>query len=150
MNISNNKKAFHEFEILEEYEAGLVLHGTEVKSVKAGHINIRESHVKILHEEAFLINGHISPYEQGNINNHDPLRTRKLLLNRRELKYLAGKVKEQGLAIVPLRVYLKGRRVKLAIGLAKGKKLHDKRQSLKDKDMQRDAERSFRGSKKLF
>ncbi len=150
MSIANNKKAFHDYDIMEEYETGIVLAGTEVKSVRAGHVNLKESHIKIINGEAFLINCHIAPYEQGNINNHDPLRSRKLLLSRRELNYLAGKVKEQGLTLVPLKVYLKNRRIKVGMGLAKGKKLYDKRRALKDKDMQRDVERSFRGSKKAF
>ncbi|MDR0454903.1 MAG: SsrA-binding protein SmpB [Deferribacteraceae bacterium] len=150
MSIANNKKAFHDYDMLEEYETGIVLLGTEVKSIRAGHINLKESHIKIINSEAFLINCHISPYEQGNINNHDPLRSRKLLLNRRELNHLAGKIKEQGLTLIPLKVYIKNRRIKVSMGLAKGKKLYDKRRSLKDKDMQRDVERSFRGSKKAF
>ena len=150
MNIARNKKAFHNYDILEEYETGIVLAGTEVKSVRAGHINLKEAHIKIINGEAFLINCHIAPYEQGNINNHDPVRSRKLLLRRRELNSLAGKVKEQGLTLVPLKVYIKNRRIKVGMGLAKGKKLYDKRRSLKDKDMQRDVERAFRGSKKMF
>ncbi len=143
MILSTNRKAHHEYEMLEEYEAGLVLTGTEVKSVRAGHINLKESYVRISNGEAFLLNSHISHYEQGNINNHDPLRTRKLLLHRKELDYLAGKVKEQGLALIPLKVYLKNRRIKLAFALARGKKLYDKRQSLKEKELKRDVERAF-------
>lgn len=150
MAISTNKKAFYDFEILEEYEAGIMLTGTEVKSVRAGHINLKESYVKFVSEELFLINCHISPYEEGNINNHDPLRTRKLLLKKKELSHLMGKVKEQGLSIVPLKVYIKNRLIKLQIALARGKKLYDKRQSMKDKDMQRDVERVFKGTKKIF
>ena len=150
MSIATNKKAYHDYEILEEYEVGIVLTGTEVKSIRAGRVNLKESHVKIIHEEAYLINSHISHYEHGNINNHEPTRSRKLLLKRREINYLAGKIKEQGLAIVPLKLYFKNRKLKVLIALAKGKKNYDKRQSLRDKDMQRDAERAFRGSKKLF
>jgi SsrA-binding protein len=129
--------------MLEEYEAGVALTGTEVKSVRAGRINLKESYVRILNGEAFIVHCHISQYEQGNINNHDPLRIRKLLLHKRELNYLAGKVQEQGLALVPLAVYIKNRRIKLSFALARGKKLYDKRQSLKDKEMKRDVERAF-------
>ena len=150
MSLASNRKVFHDYELLEEFEAGIVLVGTEVKSVRAGHINLKESHIKIVNNEAYILNCHISPYEKGNNNNHAPLRSRKLLLSRRELNYLSGKVKEQGLTIVPTKVYIKNRRIKVGIGLAKGKKLYDKRQALKDKDMQRDVERSFRGSKKVF
>ena len=143
MIFATNRKAYHEFEMLEEYEAGIVLTGTEVKSVRDGRINLKESYVRMMNGEAFIVHCHISPYDQGNINNHDPLRIRKLLLNKRELNYLAGKVKEQGLALVPLKVYLKHRRVKLSFALARGKKLYDKRQSLKDREMKRDVERAF-------
>ena len=150
MSIAKNKKAFYDYEILEEYETGIVLLGTEVKSARVGQVNLKESHIKIINGEAFLINCHIAPYEQGNINNHDPRRSRKLLLSRRQLNYLSGKVKEQGLTLVPLKVYIKSRRIKVGMALAKGKKLYDKRRALKDKDMQMDVERSFRGSKKAF
>lgn len=143
MSLATNRKAYHEFEMLEEYEAGMVLTGTEVKSVRDGRINLKESYVRIMNGEAFIVHSHISHYEQGNINNHDPLRIRKLLLHKRELNYLAGKVKEQGLALVPLKVYLKNRRIKLGFALARGKKLYDKRQSLKDREMKRDVERAF-------
>lgn len=150
MNIATNKKAYHDYEFIKEYETGIVLKGTEVKSVRAAKINLKESHIKIVNSEAWLINSHISTYEQGNIANHDPYRSRKLLLHKKELEYLTGKVKEQGLTIVPVKVYIKNRRVKVLIALARGKKDYDKRRALKDKDMQREAERSFRGSKKLF
>ena len=148
--LATNKKAWFDYEILEEYESGLVLTGTEVKSVRAGHVSLKEAYVKVVGGELFLINAHIAVYEQGNINNHDPLRSRKILVHKKELNYLMGKVKEQGLALVPLKVYLKKRRIKLLFGLAKGKKNYDKRRSLKDKDMQRDIERVFKGTKKVF
>jgi SsrA-binding protein len=149
-NITSNKKAYFDYEILDEYEAGIELCGTEVKSIRAGHVNLKDSHIKIMRNEAYLINSHISHYEQGNINNHEPERSRKLLLHRKELNYLEGKLKEQGLTIVPLSMYFKNRKIKIRIALAKGKKSYDKRHSLRDKDMQREAERAFRGSKKLF
>ena len=148
--LATNKMAWFDYEILEEYESGLVLTGTEVKSVRAGHVSLKEAYVKVVGGELFLINAHIAVYEQGNINNHDPLRSRKILVHKKELNYLMGKVKEQGLALVPLKVYLKKRRIKLLFGLAKGKKNYDKRRSLKDKDMQRDIERVFKGTKKVF
>ncbi|GAB7140138.1 SsrA-binding protein SmpB [Deferribacterales bacterium RsTz2092] len=150
MAIANNKKAYFDYEILEEFEAGIALLGTEVKSMREGRASLKEAHVKIIGGEAFLINANIPQYEFGNINNHEPTRSRKLLLKRRELARIAARTAEDGLTIVPLRFYFKKRNIKLAIAVARGKKLYDKRHALRDKDMQREAERSFRGSKKLF
>ncbi len=143
-NLATNKKAYHEYEILTEYEAGIELFGTEVKSIRAGKMNLKESVVKIIKNEVYLINCHIAPYEQGNIFNRDPLRTRKLLLHRKEINQLIGKVQEKGYTLVAISAYLKRRRIKLKIALAKGKKLYDKRQSLKDKDINRELERDFK------
>jgi SsrA-binding protein len=148
MAISANKKAFHDFDILEELEAGIVLTGTEVKSVRAGHVNLKEAYVKIFSGEAFLVHAHIAEYANGNINNHDPLRIRKLLLHKRQLKYLIGKTAEQGLAVVALKIYLKNHRIKVLIAVAKGKKLYDKRRTEREKDMKRTAERAVRNSVK--
>lgn len=135
--IANNKKARHDYFILEEYEAGIVLKGTEVKSVRQGKVSIKESYCQINNAEIFVFGMHISPYEQGNIYNVDPLRTRKLLLNKREILKLIGKAKEKGLTLVPLKVYLKYGLVKLEIGLAKGKKIYDKRETIAKKDAER-------------
>jgi SsrA-binding protein len=148
--ITSNKKAYFDYEMLEEYEAGIELVGTEVKSIRAGHVNLKDSHIKIVRGEAYLINSHISHYEHGNINNHEPLRSRRLLLHRKEINFLTGKLKEQGLTLVPLKMYFKNRRIKVLMALARGKKSYDKRATMRDKDMQREAERAFRGSKKLF
>jgi SsrA-binding protein len=148
MAISSNRKAFHDFDILEEFEAGIILTGTEVKSVRAGHISLKEAYVKVWDREAFLVHAHIAEYSNGNINNHDPLRIRKLLLRKRQLKYLSGKAAEQGLSVVPLKIYVKNRHIKLLIALAKGKKLYDKRHSEREKDMKRTAERALRNSLK--
>ena len=135
--IANNKKAKHDYFILEEYEARIVLKGTEVKSVRQGKVSIKESYCQINNAEVFIFGMHISPYEQGNIYNVDPLRTRKLLLNKREILKLIGKTKEKGLTLVPLKVYLKYGLVKLEIGLAKGKKIYDKRETIAKKDAER-------------
>ena len=135
--IANNKKARHDYFILEEYEAGIVLKGTEVKSIRQGKVSIKESYCQINNAEVFIFGMHISPYEQGNIYNVDPLRTRKLLLNKREILKLIGKTKEKGLTLVPLKVYLKYGLVKLEIGLAKGKKIYDKRETIAKKDAER-------------
>ena len=143
--IANNKKAYHEYFIDEKYEAGIALHGTEVKSLRMGKCSIKESFVTISNKGEVLINHmHISPYEKGNIFNRDPLRVRKLLLHKSEINKMAGKMKEKGIAIVPLKVYFKGSLVKVEIGLAKGKKLYDKRQDIAKKDQQREASREFK------
>ena len=142
--IANNKKAYHDFFILDTYEAGIALHGTEVKSLRMGKCSIKESFIRIENGEVFIYGMHISPYEKGNIFNKDPLRVRKLLLHKSEINKLLGKIKEKGMSIVPLKVYLKGSLVKVEIGLAKGKKLYDKRDDIAKKDQQREAQRDFK------
>lgn len=142
--IANNKKAYHDYFIEETYEAGLALHGTEVKSLRMGKCSIKESYVRIENGEVFIYGMHISPYEKGNIFNKDPLRVKKLLLHRQEIGRMAGKVAEKGYTLVPLRVYFKGSLVKVEIGLAKGKKLYDKRQDIARKDQRREAEKEFK------
>ena len=138
MLLSRNKKAFHDYFIEDKLEAGMELVGTEVKSVKAGKVSIKESFIRIIKNEIFIMNMHITPYEFGNINNLPESRVRKLLLNRKEIEKWAAKIKEQGYTIIPLSVYTKQRLVKMEIGLAKGKKLHDKGEALKRKDQERD------------
>ncbi len=142
--IANNKKAYHDYFIEETYEAGLALHGTEVKSLRMGKCSIKESFVRIENGEVFIYGMHISPYEKGNIFNKDPLRVKKLLLHRSEIGRMAGKAAEKGYTLVPLRVYFKGSLVKVEIGLAKGKKLYDKRQDIAKKDQRREAEKEFK------
>ena len=142
--VANNKKAYHDYFILDKIETGIALHGTEVKSLRMGKCSIKESFIRIENGEVFIYGMHISPYEKGNIFNKDPLRVRKLLLHKSELNKLIGKTKEQGMAIVPLKVYFKGSLVKVEIGLAKGKKLYDKRQDIAKKDQRREAERDFK------
>ena len=138
MVLARNKKAFHDYFIEDKLEAGMELVGTEVKSVKAGKVSIKESFIRIIKNEIFIMNMHITPYEFGNINNLPESRVRKLLLNRKEIEKWAAKIREQGYTIIPLSVYTKQRLVKMEIGLAKGKKLHDKREALKRKDQERD------------
>lgn len=142
--IANNKKAYHDFFIEDTYEAGVALHGTEVKSLRMGKCSIKESFVRIENGEVYIYGMHISPYEKGNIFNKDPLRVKKLLLHKNEINKLNGKLAAQGYTIVPLKVYFKGSLVKVQIGLAKGKKLHDKRQDIAKKDQRREAEREFK------
>lgn len=142
--IANNKKAYHDYFIEDKYEAGIALFGTEIKSLRMGKCSIKESYIQIQNNEVYIIGMHISPYEKGNIFNKDPLRTRKLLLHRSEIRKLIGRISEQGYTIVPLQVYLKGSLVKVEIGVAKGKKLYDKRQDIAKKDMRREAERDFK------
>ena len=142
--IATNKKARHDYFIDETYEAGMELRGTEVKSLRAAKTNIKDSYVRIRQGEAFVVGMHISPYEQGNINNVDPLRDRKLLLHRREINKLFGLIQQQGLTLVPLSVYLKNGRMKLEIGVARGKKLYDKRADLKEKAVRRETERKYK------
>ncbi len=142
--IANNKKAYHEYFILEKYEAGIALAGTEVKSIRMGHCSIKEAYVGIEKGEMFIFGMHISPYEKGNIFNRDPLRTRKLLLHASETRKLGEKISEKGYTLMPLQVYLKGSLVKVEIGLAKGKKLYDKREDIARKDTAREAERDFK------
>lgn len=142
--IANNKKAWHDYFIEEKYEAGIELHGTEVKSMRMGHCSIKESFIRVEKGEVFIYGMHVSPYEKGNIFNKDPLRVRKLLLHKAEINKMLGKTKEKGMSIVPLKVYFKGSLVKVEIGLAKGKKLYDKRQDIAKKDQKREAERDFK------
>nr|WP_296266017.1 SsrA-binding protein SmpB [uncultured Merdimonas sp.] len=142
--IANNKKAHHDYFILETYEAGIALHGTEVKSLRMGKCSIKEAFIRVENEEVYIYGMHISPYEKGNIFNKDPLRVRKLLLHKYEIRKLLGKTKEKGMTLVPLKVYLKDSLVKVEIGLAKGKKLYDKRQDIAKKDQQREAQRDFK------
>ena len=142
--IANNKKAYHDYFIEEKYEAGLVLHGTEVKSLRQGKCSIKESFIRIENGEMFIYGMHISPYEKGNIFNKDPLRPKKLLLHRREIMKLLGKIKEKGYTLVPLQVYFTSGRAKIEIGLAKGKKLYDKREDIAKKDQRRESERDFK------
>ncbi len=142
--VANNKKAYHDYFIDEKYEAGIELHGTEVKSLRMGKCSIKESFLRVENGEVFIYGMHISPYEKGNIFNKDPLRVRKLLLHRYEINKLTGKMAEKGYTLVPLKVYFKGSLVKVEIGIAKGKKLYDKRQDIMKKDQRREAEREFR------
>ena len=139
--IANNKKAYHDYFILDTYEAGIALHGTEVKSLRMGKCSVKESFIRVENGEVFIYGMHISPYEKGNIFNKDPLRPRKLLLHKAEINKMIGKTKEKGMAIVPLKVYFKGSLVKVEIGLARGKKLYDKRNDIAKKDQQREAQR---------
>jgi SsrA-binding protein len=143
--ICTNRKAYHEFHIEDKFETGLVLTGTEVKSLREGKANLKDSYAKIKDGELFLVNAHISPYSCGNIYNHEPKRERKLLLHKREISKLFGKVKERGFTLVPLSMYFNNRNmVKLELALAKGKTLYDKRESIKRKDEKRVAERELR------
>lgn len=137
--LASNKKARHDYEILEKLEAGMALLGTEVKSAREGRIQLKDSYVEIVEGEAFLVGAHISPYTHGNRQNHDPERRRKLLLNRREIERLMGRITMQGQTCIPLAVYLKNNRIKLEIALAKGKKLYDKRQAEKTKLAEKEA-----------
>lgn len=142
--IANNKKAYHDYFIDAKYETGVCLHGTEVKSIRMGKCSIKESFIRIEHGEVWVYGMHISPYEKGNIFNKDPLRPKKLLLHREEIRKIEVKIKEKGYTLVPLQVYLKGSLVKVEIGVARGKKLYDKREDIAKKDMRREVERDFK------
>ena len=142
--IANNKKAYFDYFIEDKVEAGIALHGTEVKSLRMGKCSIKEAFIRIENGEVYVYGMHISPYEKGNIFNKDPLRVRKLLLHRYEINKLGGKMQQKGYTLVPLAVYLKGSLVKVEIGLAKGKKLYDKRSELAKKDVRREAEKEFK------
>lgn len=142
--IANNKKAYHDFFIDETYECGIALHGTEVKSMRMGKCSIKEAFVRIEDGEVFVYGMHVSPYEKGNIFNKDPLRVKKLLLHKYEINKLLGKIKEKGYTLVPLQVYFKDGKVKVEIGLARGKKLYDKREAIAKKDQRREAEKEFK------
>ncbi|EDN7816490.1 SsrA-binding protein SmpB [Listeria monocytogenes] len=142
--VAQNKKARHDYAIEETFEAGIVLQGTEIKSVRNVRVNLKDSYARIDKGEIFLHNMHISPYEQGNRYNHDPLRTRKLLLHKKQISRLIGETKESGYSIVPLKMYIKDGYAKVLIGVARGKKKYDKRQDLKQKEAKRDIERAFK------
>ncbi len=142
--VSQNKKAYADYFIDETIEAGIVLTGTEVKSLRQGKANLKDSYVIIKDNEAWLLNCHISPYSHGNIYNHDPLRTRKLLLHRKEIERLRGKIQQQGYTLIPLKLYFKGSYVKVEIGLARGRKKYEKRDIIKKKEAQREIERALK------
>lgn len=142
--IANNKKAYHDYFIEDTYEAGIELAGTEVKSLRMGKCSIKESFIQIERGEVFIYGMHISPYERGNIFNKDPLRVRKLLLHAYEIRKIEGKIREKGYTLMPLKVYFKGSLVKVEMGVAKGKKLYDKRQDIAKKDQRRETEREFK------
>ncbi|MFP4180786.1 MAG: SsrA-binding protein SmpB [Spirochaetaceae bacterium] len=141
--LANNRKAYFNFEIEDKIECGIELKGTEVKSIRAGKMSFSDSYVRVINGELFLIGFNISPYKHGNIYNHEPDRTRKLLAHAQEIKRLQRRIDEQGFTLVPLRVYLKGGMVKMELGLGRGKKLHDKRHAIKEKDQKRDADREM-------
>jgi SsrA-binding protein len=143
--ICQNKKARHNYSIEDTYEAGIALVGTEVKSLREGRANLGDSYGKIRNGEVFLVDAHISPYSHANRFNHDPLRTRKLLLHKKEIRRLIGKVQEKGFTLIPLRLYFSNGKAKVELGLGKGKKLFDKRETLKRKTMERDMERGRKG-----
>ncbi len=141
--VAVNRKARHDFEILEAYEAGIALTGTEIKSVRAGRVNLRGSYARVVNDEVLLYEAHISPYDQA-YDQHNPTRPRKLLLHRREISRLLGLVQQKGLTLVPLRIYIKGRRAKVELGVARGKKVYDKRQDMAKRDAQREIERAMK------
>ena len=143
--IANNKKAYHDYFIEEKYECGIALHGTEVKSLRMGKCSIKEAFIRIENGEVFVYGMHISPYEKGNIFNKDPLRVKKLLMHKQEIRKLLGKIKEKGYTLVPLQVYFSRGKAKAEIGLARGKKLYDKREDIAKKDARREAERAVKG-----
>jgi len=145
--VATNRRARHEYEILETLEAGLVLRGTEVKALRAGQVNFKDSYATVRGREAWLLGCHISPYSHGTDANHDPERERKLLLHAREITRLTGKVAERGLTVVPLKIYFKNGRAKVELGLARGKKLHDKRATLRERETRREMDRAARSSR---
>jgi len=147
--LATNKKAFHEYFILDKLEAGIALLGTEVKSIREGRINLKDSYALVRKAEAFLLNCHISPYSHGNRDNHDPLRARKLLLHHQEIRRLIGKTQEKGLTLIPLRVYLRRGRIKMEIGVAKGKKLYDKRETERRKEADRESRAAMKQRRQL-
>lgn len=147
--LAQNKKAGHDFFIEETIEAGMVLQGTEIKSIRNGRVQLRDSYVRVSGNEAWISNMHVSPYEQGNRFNHDPLRSRKLLLHKRQIAELIGRVKRDGYTIVPLKMYIKDGYAKLLIGVGKGKKNYDKRDDLRKKEAKRDMERTFKAKNQL-
>ena len=142
--LARNKKAFHDYFIEDRFEAGIELVGTEVKSIKAGKVSIKESFIRVIKNEVFIMNMHVTPYEFGNIHNEPETRVRKLLLKRKEIEKISSRIKEQGYTVMPLSIYTKQRLVKIEIGLAKGKKLYDKREAIAKKDQRREAEKEFK------
>lgn len=147
-NIATNRRARHEYEILDTVEAGLVLRGTEVKSLRDSQVTFKDAYAAIRNGEAWLLGCHINPYSHGTDANHDPERDRKLLLHRREISRLAGKIAERGLTLIPLRLYLKAGRVKIELGLARGRKLHDKRSAIKEREVVREMDKAVRASRR--
>lgn len=143
-DITVNRKARHEYHIVQSYEAGIVLLGTEVKSLRQHKVNLTDSYAVIEGGEVWIVNSHINVYDHGNINNHDPLRKRKLLLNASEIRKINSKVQSKGFTLIPLKLYFKNGKVKVELGLAEGKKLYDKRESIKEKDLKRDKDRNFK------
>lgn len=143
--VATNRKASHEYFILENFEAGLALQGSEIKSIRAGQMSLAEAYIRTDGKEAWLVEAHIAPYEQASIYNHEPRRPRKLLLHKKEIRYLWNEVRQKGVTIIPLKVYLKEGRAKIEIALAKGKKLYDKRETIAKRDFQREVERGFKG-----
>jgi len=142
--VCQNRKAYHDYHIEETIEAGIALLGTEIKSLREGRGNLKDSYVLIKNNEAFLLNCHISPYSHGNITNHDSLRTRKLLLHRKEIEKLRGRVAQKGYSLIPLKIYLKGSLAKVEVGLAKGKRLYEKRETIKEREAKRTIERAMK------
>jgi SsrA-binding protein len=146
--VATNRKAYHDYFIEEKFEAGIMLQGTEVKSLREGRVNLQDSYASVKGDEVFLHHCHISPYSHGNIMNHEPLRTRKLLLHRKEIDKLLGKTKQQGLTLIPLRIYFSKRGLaKVELGLAKGKKQHDRRETIKTREASREVERAMKERK---
>ncbi len=146
--IATNKKAYHDYHIEESYEAGIMLKGTEVKSLREGRANLKDSFARVENEEIFLYNCHISPYSHGNIANHDPLRTRKLLMHKGEIQRLMGKMMQKGYTLLPLKIYFKDGKAKVELALAKGKKQYDKREDIKKRDAAREMEKAFKEEKR--
>lgn len=142
--VTQNKKAFHDYFIEETLEAGILLQGTEVKSLREGKANLKDSYVIVKDNEVFLLNCHISPYSHGNIMNHDPLRTRKLLLHKKEIEKLQGKAAQKGYSLIPLKLYFRNSHVKVEVGLAKGKKQYEKRETIKKREADREIERAMK------
>ena len=142
--VCQNKKAYHDYSIEETLEAGIQLQGTEVKSLREGKANLKDSYALLKNSEVFLLNCHISPYSHGNIMNHEPLRTRKLLLHRKEIERIRGKAQQKGYALIPLKIYFKDSHAKVEIGLAKGKRLYEKRETIKEREAKRTIERAMK------
>jgi SsrA-binding protein len=142
--VATNRKASHEYFLLENFEAGLALQGSEIKSIRAGQMSLAEAYIRTDGKEAWLVEAHVAPYEQASIYNHEPRRPRKLLMHKKEIRYMWNEVRQKGVTIIPLKVYLKDGRAKIEIALAKGKKLYDKRETIAKRDFQREVERGFK------